>query len=87
MEKKCIKIPNYSIYIFHVFFFPNCVPIATKSICSLLSSELFSIMSHALLVRQTVWPLNDCFAVYYFFARKLNSSHIFLTPVLYELNS
>lgn len=56
MEEKYIKIPNYSIYIFRVFF-PNCVPIATKSICSLLSSELFSIMSHALLERQTVCPL------------------------------
>lgn len=56
MEKKYIKIPNYSIYISHVFS-PNCVPIATQSICFPLSSELFSIMSPALLVRQTVCPL------------------------------
>lgn len=52
MEKKYIKIPNYSIYISRVFF-PNCVAIATQSICFLLSSELFSIMRHALLVRQS----------------------------------
>ena len=73
MEKKYIKIPNYSIYILHAFF-SNCVPMATKSICSLLSPELFSIMSHALLWGKQFALCNDCFAVYYFFAKEPNSS-------------
>lgn len=51
-------------------FFSNCVPIATKSICSLLSPELFSIMSHALLVRQTVCPLKWLFCCLLFLCQR-----------------
>lgn len=72
-----------TVFTYLMFFFPNCVPIATQSICFLLSSELFSTMLYWW-GKQFAFR-NNCFAIYYFFTRELSSSCLCLTPVLSEL--